>query len=411
MRFSIFVMAAGLLSAQPYDLLIKGGTVIDPKNGVNARMDVAITAGRIARVAADIPAADAKRVANAAGLYVAPGLIDLHVHVATRPGTPGLTGNSSVHPDGFSFRTGVTTMVDAGTTGHKNFPDFHDRIIKQSRTRVLALLNIVAGGMGPDGEDNPDAMDAKATAAAARAYPDVVVGFKTAHYNGEGWHSVDRAVEAGKITNLPVMVDFGYTTEERNLGVLLRDKLRPGDIYTHCYSGHRDELLASGQTNPAMTDGRRRGIFFDVGHGGGSFYWNIATPLFEQKFYPDSISTDLHTGSMNAGMKDMANVMSKVLIAGVPLAEVVRMSTWQPAQQIKRTDLGHLSVGAEADVAVLGVEKGNFGFIDSAGASREGSQRIIAEITVRKGRVEWDLNGRAATNWKQFPYRKRENPK
>ncbi|MDX1979643.1 MAG: amidohydrolase family protein [Bryobacteraceae bacterium] len=300
-------------------------------------------------------------------------------------------------------------MVDAGTTGWRNFPDFRKRVIDRAQTRVLALLNIVGNGMSPAGEDNPGDMDAEAAAKMARNNADVVVGYKTAHYAGEGWFSVDNALKAGRATNLPVMVDFGYVTAERNLTVLLGDKLRQGDIYTHCYSGHRNEVT-DGKVNPAMITGRKRGILFDVGHGGGSFYWNVASPAFEQKFYPDSISTDLHTGSMNAGMKDMINVMSKVLNLGAPLEEVVRMSTWTPANEIKRPKLGNLDVGAEADVTVLGIEKGRFGFIDSAGARREGDRRIVAELTVKKGQVVWDLNGRASADWKSFPYRKREDP-
>jgi dihydroorotase len=240
----------------------------------------------------------------------------------------------------------------------------------------------------------------------AKQNADIVVGFKTAHYAAQGWPAVDGAVKAGNIANLPVMVDFGTIGEERNINTLFMDKLRPGDIYTHCYSGLRQELL-DGKLNPVMLAGRKRGILFDVGHGGGSFFWNIAVPAFEAKFLPDSISTDLHTGSMNAGMKDMPNVMSKVLSFGVPLEEVIRMSTWNPARQIRRTELGHLDVGAEADVTVLKLEKGQFGFLDSAGARRDGTQRVIAEMTVRAGQVVWDLNGRAAQDWRKFDYTRR----
>jgi dihydroorotase len=202
------------------------------------------------------------------------------------------------------------------------------------------------------------------------------------------------------------MVDFGTVNEQRNINTLFMDKLRPGDIYTHCYSGLRDEVV-DGKLNPAMVSGRKRGIFFDVGHGGGSFFWPIAVKAYEAKFQPDSISTDLHTGSMNAGMKDMTNVMSKILNLGTKLDDVIRMSTWNPANQIKHPELGHLSVGAEADIAVLAVEKGNFGFIDSAGARRNGSQKIVAEITVRAGQVMWDLNGRSAPDWEKHTYRTR----
>jgi dihydroorotase len=400
------------LAAQPvYDLVLKGGHVIDPKNDVNRVADVAIAGGKIARVAADIPEAQAGRIGDVRGLYVTPGLIDIHVHVYSGTGLKALTGDSSVYPDGFSFRTGVTTMVDAGTAGWRNFPDFRERVIDRARTRVLAFLNIGGVGMAPNGENDTGDMDPEAAAKMAKAHPGVIVGFKVAHYGKEGWPDVDNAQKARELTGgLPVMVDFGYTKADRNLATLLRDKLRSGDIYTHCYSGHREELLEEKTLNPAMKDGRKRGVLFDVGHGGGSFYWNIAVPALEQGFPPDTISTDLHTGSMNAGMKDMPNVMSKILNLGVPLADVIRMSTWAAAQAIRHPELGHLDTGAEADVTVLRLDKGNFGFVDSAGARRDGSQKLTAEITIRAGRVAWDLNGRASQDWKTFPYRKRERP-
>lgn len=402
-----FAFAATTLFAQPYDLLLKGGQVIDPKNKINAVRDVAIAGGKIAKVAADIPASQAKRVADVKGLYVTPGLIDIHVHVFPRPGLGGVQRDSSVQPDAFAFRSGVTTMVDAGTTGVKTFPSFKQQVIDKSQTRVLALLNIVAAGMGTGQEDDPGQLDANAAAAMAKANKGVIVGFKSAHYAGPGWESVEKAVAAGKMTDLPVMIDFGYLNQVRNLNTLLLDKLRPGDIYTHCYSGHREEVLADGKVNPAIFAARKRGVIFDVGHGAGSFYWYVALPAFQQGFTPDSISTDLHSGSMNAGMKDMANVMSKVLNLGSPLDQVIAMSTWNPAKQIKRTDLGHLDAGAEADIAVLRVDKGKFGFIDSAGAGNHGAQNIVAELTIRAGKVVWDLNARAAENWKTFPYQRK----
>ncbi len=408
-RWIPLLAVAGTPAAQPsFDLLIKGGHVIDPKNSLSRVMDVAVAGGRIARVAPDIPSSQAKKTVNAAGLYVTPGIIDIHVHVYAGTGLARvLTGDSSVYPDAFSFRTGVTTMVDAGTAGWRNFPDFRQRIIDRFRTRVLAFLNVVGGGMGLENESDPANMSAEEAVKMARLHRDVIVGFKVAHFRGDGWPEVDRAVKAGSELGLPVMVDFGYVKGERNLGNLLRDKLRPGDIYTHCYAGHRDEVI-DGKLNPAMVDGRKRGILFDVGHGGGSFYWNVAVPAFQAKFYPDLISTDLHTGSMNAGMKDMPNVMSKLLNLGLPLEEVIRQSTWNPARAIQRPELGHLDVGAEADIAVLRVEQGNFGFLDAAGARMAGNRRIVAELTVRKGAVVWDLNGIAGQDWKSFPYKRRE---
>ena len=402
--FAILALASGLGAQTNYDLLLKGGHVIDPKNKINGVMDVAVANSRVARVAANIPASEARKVVDVAGLTVTPGLIDIHVHVYPRPENKAVERDSNVQADAHSFPTGVTTVVDAGTSGWRNFPDFKARVIDKARTRVLALLNISGVGMGTGREDELAELNAEAAARTAKEHKGIIVGFKSAHFGGPGWESIEAAVKASKETELPVMVDFGYMNNVRNISTLLGDKLRAGDIYTHCYSGHREEILPDGKINPAMFTGRKRGIFFDVGFGAGSFYWYVAVPALQQNFPPDSISTDLHTGSMNAGMKSMNNSMSSILNLGSSLDQVIAMSTWNPAKQIKRTDLGHLDVGAEADIAVLRVDKGKFGFIDSAGAMNTGNQRIVTELTVRNGRVVWDLNGRASENWKTFKY-------
>ncbi len=404
---------AVLAHAQQYDLLIRGGHVIDPKNKVDAVADVAIAGGKIALVGPSIPADRAKRVVNATGLIVTPGLIDIHAHLYAGTGIKGAyTGDLSVYPDSFSFRTGLTTMVDAGTAGWRNFADFRQRIIDRAQTRVLAFINIFGNGMGTAPETDPAEMIPEQAAEVARKNSDVVVGFKSAHYQGKGWPSVEGAVKAGELTHLPVMVDFGWISAERNINALFLDKLRPGDIYTHCYAGHRDEVLNIGtpqaKLNPAMEAGRKRGIIFDVGHGGGSFYWNVAVPATRAGFGPDSISTDLHTGSMNSGMKDFPDTMSKILNLGAPLQKVIEMSTWNPAKEIHHEELGHLTPGAIADVTLLRLEQGKFGFLDSAGARLDGTQRFIAEVTIKGGEVMWDRNGRAAQDWKSFHYTKRE---
>jgi dihydroorotase len=405
--FGILLLVVSGVSAQPhYDLLLKGGHVIDAKNHIDGVRDVATEGGRIARVAEKIDPAEARKVVDATGLYVTPGLIDMHVHVFKRSNPPPGAQDEAVNPDAFSFRSGVTTVVDAGSSGWKEFPEFRDRIIKRARTRVLAFLNIVGAGMGTGKENDPAEMDAEAAARTAKENADLIVGFKSAHYAGPGWPSIDNAVKAGNLTGLPVMVDFGQITKERNIDTLFLDKLRPGDIFTHCFSGHREEVLENGNLNPAMVEGRKRKIIFDIGFGQASFYWYVAVPAYRAGFYPDSISTDLHTNSMNGGMKNMNNAMSDILGLGSPLADVIRMSTWAPAQEIKRPQLGNLDVGAEADIAVLRVEKGHFGLLDSAGARMTGTERIICELTLRKGQVAWDLNGLASDDWQSFPYRK-----
>src|SRR5580658_8131776 len=398
-----WLVLACALNAQPrYDMLLKGGHVIDPKNGIDRIMDVGISGGKIAGVAAGIDSAEAKQTVDAAGLYVTPGLIDIHVHVYLWQEPGGEAAQADAH----SFRSGVTTMVDAGSSGWKTFPDFKRRIIVPSKTRILAFLNIVGAGMGTGKEDDPSEMDAQAAAKTAKDNPDIIVGFKSAHYAGPGWESVGGAVKAGELTGLPVMVDFGRVNATRNINALFLDKLRPGDIYTHCFSGHREELLENGKMNPAMEAGRKRGILFDIGHGAGSFYWYVAVPAYAEHFYPDSISSDLHINSMNAGMKDMTNIMSKLMSLGSSLQDVVRMSTFNAAKEIRRPLLGNLDPGSDADVAVLRLDHGNFGFVDSAGAKKSGTQLLVCEMTLRGGKVMWDLNGRASQDWTKFPYQK-----
>lgn len=394
---------AGVVAAQPkYDLLLRGGRVIDPRNKISDRRDVAIRNGRIAEVAANIDPARAAKVIDVSGLYVTPGLIDIHVHAYTGTGERNsYAGDNSVYPDGFSFRVGVTTMVDAGGAGWRNFADFKDRVIDRSRTRVLAFINIVGNGMrGGKLEQDLSDMEAKPTAEMALKNKELIVGVKTAHYEGPEWAPVERAVEAGNIAKIPVMVDFGRNRPERPLRDLILDKLRPGDIYTHVYSGLRGEVDDSRRVNPALPEARKRGVIFDVGHGAGSFLWRVAMPAVEQGFLPDSISTDLHIGSMNGGMKDMLNVMSKFLIMGMPVEDVITKSTWNPAREIHHEELGHLSAGAVADIAVLRVENGDFGFLDISGVRLRGSRKFQCEMTFRAGRVVYDLNGLGAPEFR-----------
>jgi dihydroorotase len=395
----------GMAPAQPrYDLLIVGGHVIDPKNGISGVRDVAIANGKIAAVAAHLDPAEARKTVKAAGLYVTPGLIDIHVHVFAGMGErASYAGDNSLYPDGFTFRAGVTSVADAGCAGWRNFEEFKQRIIDRSKTRVLAFLNIVGNGMrGARFENDLADMDPGPAAEIAQRYKGLIVGIKTAHYAGPEWTPVEHAVEAGTKAGIPVMVDFGTDHPERPLADLLTKKLRPSDIYTHCYSGLRHEIV-DGKVNPGMIEGRKRGVIFDVGHGGGSFAWRIAVPAIRQGFLPDSISTDLHIGSMNSGMKDMLNLMSKFLVLGVPLDDIILRSTWNPAREIHHDELGNLSVGSPADVAVLRLEAGHFGFTDMYGARLDGTRKLSCEMTVRDGKVVYDLNGISRPEWKTLP--------
>lgn len=390
-----------LLIAQTYSIVIKDGHVIDPKNNIDAVMDVAIADGKIAVVAKNIDAKQAAQVVNAKGLYVTPGLIDIHGHVffGTEPDHYLSNGLVAVVPDGFTFRVGVTTIVDAGGAGWKSFPTFKKNIIDNSETRVLALLNIVGEGMrGGAYEQDADDMDGKLTAMVALQNKKDVVGFKVAHFNGHLWAPVDSAVSAGTIANMPVMVDFGGSNPPLPIEELYMKHLRPGDIYTHTYAllgSSRETVVdeAAGKVKPFIWDAIKRGIVFDVGYGGASFNFSQAIPALKQGFFPKTISTDLHTGSMNASMKNQLDVMSKFLLMGMPLNEVIKASTWAPAQVIKREELGNLSVGAVADVAILNLRQGNFGFFDKTGYKLEGKQKFECEMTIRAGGIVYDLNG------------------
>jgi dihydroorotase len=400
------LLAVSCLHAQPdYDMLLRGGHVIDAKNGISAVRDVAIKDGAIAAVANHIDPASAFKVVDVSGLYVTPGLIDIHVHVFAGTGEVGsYAGDNSLYPDGYTFRVGVTTVADAGCAGWRNFEEFKSHVIDRSKTRVLAFLNIVGAGMrGSKYENNLEDMEPGPAAEMALKYKGLIVGIKTAHYAGPEWTPVEHAVQAGTAAKIPVMVDFGNDHPERPLADLLTKKLRPGDIYTHCYSGLRHELGDDGKVNPGMIEGRKRGVIFDVGHGGGSFAWRIAVPAIKQGFVPDSISTDLHIGSMNSGMKDMLNVMDKFLAMGFSVDDVIRESTWNPAHEIQHDELGNLSVGAPADVTVLRLENGQFGFTDMYGARLRGTRKLTCELTVRSGKVVYDLNGITRPDWQTLP--------
>jgi len=386
---------------QHYDLLLKGGHVIDPKNRISAVRDVGIRDGRIAAVAQNLSAAGARRVVEVSGLYVTPGLVDIHAHVFASTMGPEYTGEFSVRPDGFTFRSGVTTVADAGSAGWRNFEEFRRDVVERSKTRVLAWINIVGRGMAgrKTFEQDVSDMEPEPTAEMARRHKDIVVGIKIAHYHGPEWVAVERALEAGERAGLPIMVDFATFRPERPFEELVLEKLRPGDIYTHAYLSVVPMLDGEGRLRPYLFQARKRGVIFDVGHGGGSFSWRQAVPAVRQGFWPDSISTDLHVDSMNAGMKDMTNLMSKFLNLGLPLEEVILRSTWNPARQIRREQYGHLTPGAVADVAVLRLLKGDFGFLDAHGLRLKGAQKLIAELTIKDGRVVWDLNGLAADDW------------
>lgn len=384
------------MQAQDLDLIIKNGQVIDPKNNINQVMDVGIANGKIVEVSKSITK-PAKKTINATGLYVTPGLIDIHGHHFFGTMSNAYLSNSytALPPDGFTLRSGVTTVVDAGGSGWRNFQEFKEQTIDHSKTRVFALLNIVGSGMrGGPYEQNLADMDAKLTSMVAKQNKQYIVGIKLAHYGSRDWTPAKRAAEAGVLANIPVMIDFGGADPPLSLDTLLNQVLRPGDIFTHCYAqlGTREPVVMNGKVQPAVLKAQQRGIIMDVGHGGGSFVYEQAVAAIQQGLKPNTISTDLHTGSMNAGMKDMITVMSKLLNIGLSFEELITASTWKPAQVIHKTEYGHLSPGAVADIALLRIEKGNFGFYDVRQKRMTGDRRIVCEMTLIDGAVVYDLN-------------------
>jgi dihydroorotase len=401
--FSQAVPATQAPSNDGYDLLLKGGRILDPANGVDRIADLAIRDGRIAAIEDTIAPERAKRVFDVTDLLVAPGLVDIHFHAyaGTRSGTTA-GGIRSIFPDQFAPRSCTTTVVDPGTAGWREFEEFRRTIIDVAQTRTLAMLNI--SGMGILAyalEQNPEDLDPKLTAEMATKHSDVVVGIKSAHWWAPTFLSVQRAIEAGKAASLPIMVDFGYFLPDRPYEQMVAEILRPGDMSTHFYRWPAPLLDEKGRPRDYLVQARERGVKFDVGHGGGSFHYRNAEPMIRAGFYPDSISTDAHLGSVNAGMIDLPAVMSRILVLGMPLREVIRASTSNPADQIRRPRLGRIGVGSEADLAVLSLSKGNFSYRDALGGLVRGDHRLRCEITIRAGRVVWDDNGISGKPWRE----------
>jgi dihydroorotase len=399
--------------APTYDLLLKGGHVIDPANHIDEVRDVAISAGKIAAVEKNIPANLAGKVVDVSKLYVTPGLIDIHYHIG-HGGAPlnWFTPEARARalplgiPADLALQAGVTTIVDAGTAGAETFLQEKEEVIDRARVRVLAFLNIVADGMNGGLEQSLDEMDVKLCAATIKKYPDLIVGVKTAHYwtnlpwdaEHVTWAAVDRAIECGTAANVPIMVDF-WPREDRTYEDLILKKMRPGDIHTHVFAQQFPIILPDGKLNPALAEARARGVIFDVGHGSGSFWFRNAVPAQRQGFVPDSMSTDLHTG--NYTVVSMTDVMSKFLAMGVPLDDVVRRSTVNPASEIHRPELGTLSVGKEADIAVLELLKGRFAYIDCGVARMDANVKLTARMTVRAGRISYDPSGLSMVEWEK----------
>lgn len=397
--FSLSIAALAAAQSPPeFDLLLRGGHVIDPANGIDQVRDVAVKGTRIAQVAAAIPPSSAKRVVDVAGSYVVPGFIDLHAHAY---GT-----ELAVSQDDTALPTGVTTAVDCGGAGWRTFEDFKETVIDHSVTRILVFLNIVGAGMvGHAAEDNVDDMDPVATAKKIKQYPSLIVGIKNAHFGKPGWESVRRAVEAGRLSNTPVILDNHILTKmQRHTREKLLEILRPGDMHTHFYNDRQVEVIDrfTGKVQPWMFEARKRGVLFDMGHGAGSFLWPVASKAMEQGFPPDTISTDLHKMSILGSKADMPNCISKLMLLGMTLQDAVARSTVNPAKAIGQFPaLGTLGEGKGADIAVLKTRTGVFAFRDALNKKRMGREKIECVLTVRDGRIVWDRDGIAFPDWRQ----------
>jgi dihydroorotase len=386
-------------------VLLKGGHVIDPANSINGKMDILVKEGIIARVAESIATSEAEKVVDVSKYYITPGLIDLHTHVF--PPKIGVIARDH------SFTSGVTTLVDAGSSGAYTFKEFKE-VIDNTPARVLAFLNIVAQGMDNKYENDHTAFKVKAAVETARKYPEIIVGFKTAHYRNTGfddlhrpWTIADSVLAAGNIANLPIMYDLHPASgsgrySDRSFRDLVLKQLRPGDIYTHCFAYQFLIVLENGKVNPDAIEAHKRGVYFDVGHGSGAFTFRKAVPAIKQGFLPDAISTDLHQGSANGSALHMPNTMSKFLCMGVSLEDVVRLSTSAPAQIINRPELGNLSVGSTADIAVLELLEGEFGYTDIGNGKINGDKKLQIVMTIFGGKIVFDPSGVSYPLWQNI---------
>ena len=374
-------------AGRAYDLLIREGTVIDPSQNINALMDVAIANGKIAEVARNIPASQAREVISAAGKIVCPGLIDIHAHVYEGVGTQGLS------PDRYYLAKGVTTVVDAGSAGYTTIAGFRKYIAASSKTRVYALVDIGTLGLVAgirEAMKNLDYVKPAETSEAVRKNKPVTVGVKVrlteAVAGTEDLEILRRTREAAEGAGVPMMVHVGDTHSP------LRDivgRMRPGDVLTHYLHPDRHGVLdENGEILPEILEARQRGILFDVGHGTSHFSFRVAEQCMAQGFHPDTISSDATTNTLNGPVFDTLTTLSKFLAIGMPAPEVLRAATWNPARAFAYgVELGTFRKGSEADVSILELRGGMFSFIDSSKDTRTGKQKLFPVKTFISGKT------------------------
>lgn len=367
------------------DLLIAGGHVIDPATNLSAVRDVAIVGDRIAQVAADLPRAGARRVVDARGTLVVPGLVDLHVHVydAVVP--------ISIDADTACLAKGTTTAVDGGSSGANTFAGFRKHVIARARTRVFALLNISKIGLA-DGNEYSDLrfVDPELAASTIAQHRDVILGVKVRLtpdiVGGQDLEVLRRARQAADAAGVPIMVHIGGGASplERTL-----ERLKPGDVVTHVLHGRSGQTLdEAGRVLPAVLEAQRRGITMDIGHGSGNLSFAVADRAAAAGWWPDTISSDIHGANVRGPVVDLPTTMSKFLMLGMPLEAVVRAATSAPAAALKIPGApGTLSPGAVADVTLLRMDEGEFPMTDSLRQTRVARRRLAHLATVRAGAV------------------------
>lgn len=386
------------LHAQHIDLLIKGGHVIDAKSKTDGIFDVAVSGGKVTAIASHINATHAGKIIDAHGLYVVPGLIDMHTHVFYGPDASRqfCNGAKSVLPDAFAFSTGVTTVVDAGSSGWKDFPVFKTQVIDLSKTRILVFLNIVGAGMrGPVYEQDTNDMDGSKTAMMAMLYPKYIVGIKLAHFIGPEWKPVNEAIKAGRMADIPVMIDFGRSTTPLPIRELFLDHMSAGDMFTHCFAelNGREFIVDTlkKKIKPFVWEAKRKGICFDLGYGEISFSFSQAVPSIRENFYPNTISTDIHATTKNK-IKNMPEIMSEFFAMGMSFQNLIKSVTWEPAQEIHHKELGNISVGSVADITILKVMDKKMIFYDHSGHSFTGKKEVKSVITIKGGEIVYQAD-------------------
>lgn len=373
-----------------YDLLIKGGTVVDPSQNLHTPLDVAVINGKIAEVSANIPEDQAVEVYSAKGRIVTPGLIDIHVHVYEGYGEAG------VNADHYCLSRGVTTVVDAGSTGWVAIDTFVKGVVKTSATRIHPLVHIGATGAGnglPIPMDDLYMENVHLTAKAAERNKPTVVGIKVhpakakpAHPKEVEIQFVQRGIDAAAECHLPMMVHINETYNP--LPVIL-NMLRKGDIFTHCFDGYENDspLDANGKLLPEVKAARDRGVFFDIAEGvmHKHFNFDVAEKCLQQGFLPDTISSDMSTAHYQAG--DLTTAMSHLMAIGMTLDQAVERVTIGPTKIFDfGTELGTLKVGREADITICEVQDGRFEFT-AGGTKRVGKQNVVNKAVVRRGKL------------------------